>query len=369
MVIFATIGAVFYSCLIGIASGLWIYQRRNNRKLNYGSKVRTFTVIIPFRNEANHLPSLIRCLNAQTFLRDQWECIFVDDHSTDDSLYAFNTSCNFKYRVIQSPGEGKKAALAQAISYASYEHIIQTDADCTFSPSWLETLAGATDEPDHTIITGPVAILQPETLLDHFQSMDMMALMGLTYTGIRTGWWYMGNGANMSYPRILHQRKAADLKDQYFASGDDMFLIEYAIRSKQNHIQFTSEQDAIVYTLPCRDVKSFIHQRLRWAGKNGAMSGIGIKLALMISLGFNMILVALFVMSVFNHDYIGITSILWLQKWIIDFIYLSILAPFFKTRIPLQYLGCAATYPFYAFFISVLSIFKRNYEWKGRVTR
>lgn len=370
MVIFATIWAVLYAGLIGIACGLWMYQSRNPKQLIPGQEAQEFTLIVPFRNEANHLPLLIQCLNQQTFPRQQWECIFVDDHSTDNSLLAFNAPINFKYRVIQGTGDGKKAALNEAISYASNDHIIQTDADCTCSPSWLESIAQASYDRDPTVITGPVAIAPSHTLLDHFQAMDMMALMGFTFTGIRTGWWSMGNGANMSYPGSLREDATLHMKGQEYSSGDDMFLIEHATKMKQGHIHFLFDEAAIVHTPPCPDIKSFMQQRLRWAGKNAAMSSIGLKLTLIVCLGFNILLVAIVVRSVFNHEYISITLILWMQKWMIDYFYLKILASFFKTSIPLlQYLFSAALYPFYACLISLMSIFKRNYEWKGRVTR
>lgn len=42
-----------------------------------------FSVIVPVLNLRNSLPLLLRCLEAQTFPRDRFECIFVDDGSTD----------------------------------------------------------------------------------------------------------------------------------------------------------------------------------------------------------------------------------------------------------------------------------------------
>ena len=43
------------------------------------------SVVVPFRNEGDHLPGLLADLSRQTYPQELLEFILVDDHSVDDS--------------------------------------------------------------------------------------------------------------------------------------------------------------------------------------------------------------------------------------------------------------------------------------------
>ena len=64
-----------------------------------------FSVIIPFRNEEQHLPKLLSSIVQLDYPKQTFECIFVDDDSNDDSVpliqrYLTNTGIDFK--IIKS---------------------------------------------------------------------------------------------------------------------------------------------------------------------------------------------------------------------------------------------------------------------------
>ncbi|MEP7320400.1 MAG: glycosyltransferase [Saprospiraceae bacterium] len=362
--------AVFYACLLGIAAGLWILHHKKSNKNPSELPDNSFSILVPFRNEAKHLGDLVQSLNNQTQPKDRWECIFIDDHSTDQSVDIIQRTFNFKSRLITSLGTGKKAALVAGINEAKEDYIIQTDADCIAPDNWLSSINQVKGDQSNVIITGPVTIQQPNSILDHFQAMDMMAMMGMTFAGIKTGWWHMGNGANLAYPKSARINSQAASDSDQFASGDDMFLIESAIQNKQTKLIFNLNPEGIISTKACPDFNSFIQQRIRWATKNSSMKSPGLKIALGISLGFNVLLVILLIAALINDQWIRITVLLWIQKWIMDYVYLKSIAPFFNSKIRLPvYLVCATLYPFYVVLITLLSIFKRNYEWKGRIVR
>ena len=50
-----------------------------------------FSIIIPFRNEAKNLPSLLQSIRELQYPKELFEVIFVDDASTDNSLEIVNT--------------------------------------------------------------------------------------------------------------------------------------------------------------------------------------------------------------------------------------------------------------------------------------
>ena len=100
------------------------------------------SVIVACRNEQNNITNLIQQIRTQNFDKNRFELIVVNDHSTDNTL---NLLQNFKVNnltVLDMPqGEfGKKNAIAKAIQMANGDIILITDADCSFSPTWIQTM-------------------------------------------------------------------------------------------------------------------------------------------------------------------------------------------------------------------------------------
>ena len=100
------------------------------------------TVVVPFRNEEDHLPSLLEDLSIQSYPRELMELILVDDHSGDKSasLVTSRTATmeNLHCLALPSGLAGKKKALAHGIRHAKHERIIQVDADCRLDPGFVE---------------------------------------------------------------------------------------------------------------------------------------------------------------------------------------------------------------------------------------
>ena len=57
------------------------------KKINYHNKDKKIfvSVIVPFRNESPTLPKIINDIILQTYPKDKFEVIFVNDNSTDNS--------------------------------------------------------------------------------------------------------------------------------------------------------------------------------------------------------------------------------------------------------------------------------------------
>ncbi len=342
--------SILYVGLLGLASYYWISSSSSNHIPE--SDAGAFSILIPFRNESKNLESLCDSLENQTYESGKWECIFIDDHSEDNGWEIITQRSNSRFRIILNTGIGKKAAIKTGLSIAKFERIAQIDADGLLQPDWLKSFH---QKPG--FVTGPVQISNPTTWLQYFQVFDLMALMGITYAGIRSGLWYMANGANMVYPRALQQ--SIDIRSNPYQSGDDMFLVE---RAKELNIpvSFIKDQNSIVKTAACENVRQLIHQRLRWATKNKAMKSWGLKMALSLVILFNL---SLIILPILRFKFI----VLWIIKMMADYIYFKIIAPFFNTEIKtLQFITCSLFYPFFISVISMLSALHLKYEWKGR---
>ena len=138
----------------------------------------SFSIIIPFKNEAEHLKALLTSLSELKYPEKLFEVILVNDDSTDDSeaiINKFKSKNSGNYRVIKNErktGSPKKDAITKAISIARNEWILTTDADCTVPKYWLESFDGFIQNMDSYFISGPVNYHRANTFLEQFQTLE-----------------------------------------------------------------------------------------------------------------------------------------------------------------------------------------------------
>jgi glycosyltransferase involved in cell wall biosynthesis len=122
----------------------------------------TFTVIIPFRNEANNLPNVLKSISELNYSKELVEFIFVDDASSDASVNIIQnfvpnlTMTTQVIPTIRSSKSPKKDAISTAISVAKNTWIITTDADCMVPQNWLKKLNSCIQEKDLNMVVAPV---------------------------------------------------------------------------------------------------------------------------------------------------------------------------------------------------------------------
>ena len=59
---------------------------RNNNNVTSSGKVNSLTVLIPFRNEQDNIPLLLKSLSGLQYSTEAVEFIFINDHSVDNSV-------------------------------------------------------------------------------------------------------------------------------------------------------------------------------------------------------------------------------------------------------------------------------------------
>lgn len=354
---------ILYLFLIFLAINCWKLSSRATTK--YDAPQQDISIIIPFRNEAHHLIPLIENLKSQTLSSDKYKVVFINDHSEDHGETLIPAD-NERFIIIDSEGQGKKQAIRSGWKYVQSDYILQTDADTTFQKNWLSRIQQYISSRRPVFCTGPVMTEDQSTFLGFLQSMELMSIIGMTKAGITMGWWHMANGANMVYHTSLCQSIQQDTINARYASGDDMFLIQQAVRN--NHtIKFMHDREAIVWTQSCKTFKELIAQRIRWGSKNHALKDTGLQIALGVIVLFNVLLSLITLLCIFGMISLHWVLFIWLSKLIVDFIYLKIMASFYSIRVPIvNFLLCALIYPFYLFYISVMILITPSYEWKGR---
>ena len=325
------------------------------------------SVIIAFRNEETSIAKLIGQIFRQTYPKDKFELILVDDESTDRSVEMAKEALSkdiLNYKLLQSHG-GKKNAIAVALKEAGGEFIVSLDADVEIGPKLLECYAETYRQKKTKLIAGPV-YFHSSNLFEHLQAVEFSSLIISSAAGINQGHPLMLNAANMGFEKKTALELADKVYQQGEASGDDQFLMEQVfLRYGGYEIAYLKTKEAIAATQPASSINEFVNQRIRWAKKSKHYKLRFNQYVAIFVFFYNLLIVITLVMGIMNGEYTAFILLFGL-KFIFDFpLILSILGFFERKRLMLYYPIVQILYPFYIITIALLSLFK-GYNWKGR---
>ena len=335
----------------------------------YQNPQTTFSIVIPFRNEAKVLPELLSSLSELNYPTDLFEVILVDDASDDGyQIATFNLDLKVLQNIRKS-NSPKKDAIETAIEQAKHCWIITTDADCLVPENWLKTLDAFIRENKVEMVVGAVTYQTNTDFIQHFQQLELMSLQGATIGSFGMDKPFMCNGANFAYTKSLFQTLNGFEDSNHIASGDDVFLLQKAIHSSEfgvSKIGYLKNHDFLVLTQPCFSWNALVHQRIRWASKAPAYKSIFAKaLAISVFLGNLSIVLGLF-FCLFGWIPFWDFYLLFGLKITADFVLQYKTGKYIQPRQIRYYLLSTLLYPFFSVVVAVLS-WKGNYEWKGRI--
>lgn len=115
------------------------------------------SVIVPCYNQASYITECLSSVLNQTFT--DWECIVVDDGSTDDSASVIESILkqDLRFKFITQSNAGVSAARNTAIKASKGNFILPLDADDKLSPNYLEVCVRAfEDSPQISLVYGKV---------------------------------------------------------------------------------------------------------------------------------------------------------------------------------------------------------------------
>ena len=350
-----------------VSIGLLIYGFTKVNTIDYiGLKPKTkFTIIVPFRNEAENLPILLDSLSKMNYPMELFEVILVDDES-EESYEVGNTTYEVHIinnkRVSNSP---KKDAITTAMTYVTTEWVVTTDADCIVPENWLLTLDNYIQLHNVSMIAAAVTYSCDKSFLHHFQQLDLASLQGATIGSFGINKGFMCNGANFAYTKALFKALNGFEGNNKMASGDDVFLLQKAISKFPEKVHYLKSEESIVTTKPLNDWKSLFYQRVRWASKTSSyQSGFGKALGLIVFIG-NFALVISVGLSILRIILFKDLLLLFLLKFIADSILIYQSNNFLSLK-RIRYLVLSSLfYPFFSISVALYSLLGK-YEWKGR---
>jgi cellulose synthase/poly-beta-1,6-N-acetylglucosamine synthase-like glycosyltransferase len=350
-----------------IAIGALIYGFSKVKKYrNEDLKPQTnFTIIVPFRNEAENLPNLLRSFSSLNYPQDLFKVILVDDNSSEKfqvPSFRFQVSIIENIRVSNSP---KKDAISTAIQHVNTDWIITTDADCLVSENWLLTFDNYIQQNNVSMLAGAVTYKCENSFLDHFQQLDLTSLQGATIGSFGLKKAFMCNGANFAYKKSLFENLNGFEGNNKIASGDDVFLLQKAANLYPVKVHYLKAKDAIVSTKPTENWEDLFYQRVRWASKTSSYQSNFGKILGLIVFGGNLNFVIGFLFFIFGIWPYPFFILFVFFKFVTDFVLLYITNQFIsKSRIKSLVLS-SLLYPFFSTTVAFYSLFG-TYEWKGR---
>ncbi|HSB93960.1 MAG TPA: glycosyltransferase [Flavitalea sp.] len=371
--------SIFFICLVAYARLIHFYYKQWSRVPEYTAaeetEYPTISVIIPFRNEASNLPSLLNCLRELDYPADKLQVIFIDDDSKDDSVSIIKDAaqdlpflCLEKLEATdtESSISYKKRAIEKGIRSSTGTWIITTDADCTFEKLWLKTLASFIYSTGAKCIAAPVKIVPVRTVLSLFESLDFLTLQGITAAAVHSRTHVMCNGANFAYTRAVYQEVDGFTGIDNIPSGDDMLLMQKIFDKYPADVHYLKAEQAIVSTRAAAGWKAFFQQRIRWASKTDHYTDKKIFWILGLVWIYNLCFVVLTCIVFAFPKWAFLLMLFVLAKWLIEYAFVASVAGFFKlSRLMHYFLLMQPLHIMYTIVAGFLGRFG-SYEWKGR---
>lgn len=118
-----------------------------------------FVILVPAKNEALALPSLLISVNNQDYPEGMYKVVVVADNCTDNTsvvAWEYGAECIEKNSVDEHPGKG--ACLAYACEVLAAQglpvdtYFVISDADCELEPNFLTEVNKKLNEPDAAVV-------------------------------------------------------------------------------------------------------------------------------------------------------------------------------------------------------------------------
>jgi glycosyltransferase involved in cell wall biosynthesis len=265
---------IFSIIYILLISYLILGLLRISKKDHIDSKSKKYiSVIIAARNEENNILRLLQSLEDQTYPKEYFEVIIVDDRSYDNTNrlicdYMKSSKLDLKLFEIPEKGRrnGKKYAIAKGIDHASHDILLFTDSDCIANPKWIETFAKAYDDETDYVLAYTHVKFKKKTLLNRIKTFEGILYRVIAASGLGNGTPMTASASNMSYRKSSYLKAKGFGRYKNIKSGDDdLQLFNLWIHLRKKKYLFTPQ--ASVITMEKESFSSHVNLDTRRASK------------------------------------------------------------------------------------------------------
>lgn len=267
---FIVISSLYIIAICYLILGLF----RITPKSKYTStNLQKVSVIVAARNEEKNVYNLLLSLENQTYPKDLFEVIIVDDRSYDNTYslitaYQKKSKLNLQILQLQDKGRriGKKYAISKGIEHAQHDILLFTDSDCLVNPKWVETFVKAYDEDTDYVLAYTHVEFEKKSLLNRLKTFEAILYRVIAASGLGNGTPMTASASNMSYRKSVYIKAKGFGRYKNVKSGDDdLQLFNLWVHLRKKKYLFTS--DASVITKEKASLQCHINLDTRRASK------------------------------------------------------------------------------------------------------
>lgn len=157
-VLFWTSAALFLYTYAGYPVCLWIRVRLRPRPVRRGSCLPSVSIVLVVRNEAMALPAKLENLSNLNYPAEKIEIVVASDASTDGTNEILRKAGSTVHAVICETYSGKAGALNLALSAATGEIVVFTDARQMLNTKAVRNLVANFADPDVGCASGELML-------------------------------------------------------------------------------------------------------------------------------------------------------------------------------------------------------------------
>lgn len=222
------------------------------------------SVIVPFKNEENNLPDLLKSLIGIDYPTDTYEIIFVDDNSNDKSKEIIKSFSLVNSRLIKATDKkilGKKGALEIGIQKAQYDIIAITDADCIVEKDWLKSISNKISQ-GYDLVFGYSPLIKKKLLISKISSYENLKNFILYFSSVELSFPFGATARSLAFRKSSYLEVNGYKNTTETLSGDDDLLIREFIKRNFN-IGYFLNKNSFVYSYPSDRFKDYLLRKSR----------------------------------------------------------------------------------------------------------
>jgi len=224
------------------------------------------SIIIALRNEEKNVDGLVESLNQLNYPKENFEVIFVDDHSADMTYDKLKTKIdsiiNFSVLELKGPEKiGKREALNFGIGKSKHPYILITDADCHPESNWLQAYSNKFNL-GYDMLFGIATFYQKKNLVNKISCFENVRGTILSFSMSSYGLPYTAAARNFGFTKNTFESLGRYSKTKDTISGDDDLLLREAVKNKMK-IGVVTEAGSFVYSETKNSFNKYFQQKAR----------------------------------------------------------------------------------------------------------
>lgn len=371
--IFAMIlGGAYFITLSWVFIGLFKVKRKTKEQ-RYKSPF--VSVILAVRDEEANLSECLESLLNQTYPKELYEVITVDDNSTDSTSAIAESFAKRDERVqlLSSTKKrtltGKQSALDTGIRASKGEIILSTDADCQAPPTWIENVVREFD--DNIGLVAGFSVFNeaevskqnvPQRIFTRLQALLLLSFRIVSIGSAHQGMAWACTGQNIAYRREVYEEFGGYENLCLAGAAEDSLLLQWVDKHSKWESKVTNN---LVYTKPTKTLRQFMAQSDRWAS-NPLQNRLSLILFMMVTYVLNLLVIVMAGLSLLGMLSYTYLIVLLGLKIIPDFLVVLKGLPLFRRTSLIKYFPILQ--PLHTIYVLAFGIrgFSKKFAWKGR---